>query len=75
MARKSDPSSRPAPPRGTADPPKRRSGSAAGTATDRDRTDVDDGPLESIGKAVSSPLLGSEEDEAAKERPAGRRGG
>lgn len=26
-----------------------------------------DGPLESLGRAVSSPLLGSEEDEAAKE--------
>lgn len=47
---------------------------AAESGTDRTkRPDADDGPLESIGKAVSSPLLGSEEAERAKEAPAGAR--
>ena len=29
----------------------------------------DDGTLESIGKAISSPVLGDEDEEAAKDRP------
>ena len=45
----------------------------SGTNADREKrpeAGSDDNALESIGKAVSSPLLGSEEDERAKERPA-----
>lgn len=47
----------------------------AGRSDDADTpaADADDGPLESLGKSVSSPLLGSEADERAKARPAGER--
>ena len=52
-----------------------RAKAKAGSDADRmERPDTDDGPLESIGKAVSSPLLGSEEAERAKDPPSGRSG-